>query len=90
MSERRRFSVGMAWMFAGNWVEQACNFAIFVTLARILGAEAFGLAMMAMAFIVFAEFLVRETITEGLIQQHEVEPGHLDATFWLLALLSVV
>lgn len=88
MSVNRRFSVGMAWMFAGNWIEQAINFAVFVALARLLGVEAFGLAAMAAAFVILAEFLVRETLTEPLIARDELSPGHLDAAFLALAALS--
>lgn len=76
-------------MFAGNWTEQATNFLVFIVLARVLGAEAFGLAAMALVVVVLGEFLVRDTLTETIIQLEEVEDGHLDAVFWLLAGLSV-
>jgi O-antigen/teichoic acid export membrane protein len=89
MSIRRRLVVGVAWMFAGNWTEQAANFLVFIVLARMLGAEAFGLAAMAIVFVLLGEFLVRETLTETIIQLKQVEDGHLDAVFWLLGLLSV-
>lgn len=89
MAIGRRLAVGLAWMFAGNWTEQATNFVVFVVLARLLGAEAFGLAAMATVSILFAEYLVRETITETIIQLENVEDGHLDALFYLLGLLSL-
>ena len=73
MAIGRRLAVGLAWMFAGNWTEQATNFVVFVVLARLLGAEAFGLAAMATVSILFAEYLVRETITETIIQLENVE-----------------
>ena len=68
--------------------EQAINFAVFVVLARILGAEAFGLAMMAIVFIIFAEHLVMQTVSESLIQLRELEDGHLDTAFWTLLALA--
>lgn len=80
----RRLSVGVAWMFAGIGVEQACGFVIIIVLARLLQAEAIGLFMMAMLFVIFAEFLVRDTIGDALIALDEVEDGHLDAAFWFL------
>ncbi len=86
----RRIVSSLAWAFAGSWTEQAFNFVIFVILARLLGPDAFGLAMMAMVFVIFAEFLVRETLTEPIIRMHDPDPGHLDAVFWLLILFSVL
>lgn len=80
----RRLTVGVVWMFAGIGVEQVCGFLIVIVLARILQAEAFGLFMMAMLFVIFAEFLVRDTIGDALIALKEVEDGHLDAVFWAL------
>lgn len=90
MPIKKRLLVGITWMFAGNWSEQIINFVVFIILARILGAEAFGLATMAMVFIIFAEFLVRETLTETIIQQKNLEDGHLDAIFCLLGFLSIL
>lgn len=89
MPIKKRLFTGISWMFAGNWSEQIVNFLVFIILARILGAEAFGLATMAMVFIVFAEFLVRQTLTETIIQQKNLEDGHLDAIFYLLGFLSL-
>ena len=84
------FGLNVAWMAAGNWIEQAISFAVFVALARILGAEAFGYAAMAASFVILAEFLVRETLTEWLIAEPEPEPGHYDALFWVLGAVSLV
>lgn len=85
---RRRFTVGVAWMFAGIGAEQVCTFLVVIIMARLLGAEAYGLVMMAMIFITLAEFLVRETITDALIQQKDLQPGHLDAVFWSMCGIS--
>ena len=66
-------------MAAGNWIEQAVNFAVFVILARLLGAQAFGILAMASVVIVLSEFLVRETFAEGLISvpnSFDVGPAH--------------
>ena len=88
MSVARQFSAGVAWMAAGSWAEQAINFVIFVVLARLLGAEAFGLLAMASAFVVFSEFLVRESLSEVLIASDDPTDGLMDATFWALVALG--
>ncbi len=77
-------------MSAGIWVEQAFNFIIFAILARILGVEAFGLLAMVAAFVLFSEFLVRETISDILLTHDALSPERLNSVFWLLALLGVV
>jgi PST family polysaccharide transporter len=89
MSVARQFSRGVAWMAVGNWVEQAVNFAVFVTLARLLGAKEYGLLAMAAVFIVLCESLVRESLSEHLIATRELEVEDLNATFWLLAALGL-
>ncbi len=94
MSIERKFGQGVAWMAAGNWVEQAINFAVFVLLARILGAETFGLLAMAAAFVLLSEFLVRESFSDFLISYANPDDGHYNTTFWVLAglgsLLSIL
>ena len=90
MSVERQFSRGVAWMAVGNWIEQAVNFAVFVTLARLLGARDYGLLAMASVFIVLSESLVRESLSEYLIAAHEDAVEDLNATFWLLAGLGAV
>jgi PST family polysaccharide transporter len=77
------------WMFAGNWTEQILNLIIFVIIARLLGAESFGLAMMAIVVAVFAEFLVRDSISDALISLEQLDRGHIDAVFWFLNIFAV-
>ncbi len=90
MSVARAFGRGVAWMAVGNWVEQAANFAVFVTLARLLGARDYGLLSMASVFIVLSESLVRESLSEYLIAAKGLEDEDLNATFWLLIGLGAV
>lgn len=85
MSIQRQFGSGVAWMAAGNWIEQAVNFGVFVLLARILGAETFGLLAMAAAFVLLCEFLVRESFSDFLISSNAPQGEHFNATFWMLA-----
>ena len=75
-------------MAAGSWIEQALNFLTFVILARLLGAEIIGLAAMAVAFIVLASALVRETFTEHLIAHQNPDQEDHNAVFWCLMLLG--
>lgn len=90
MTIEKQFSKGVAWMAVGNWVEQAVNLAVFVALARLLGAEAFGLVAMAVTFVILAEALVRETVSEVLIAEKELSGAQINGVFWLLLLGSVL
>lgn len=89
MTIGQKFIRGVAWMLAGGWTEQAINFVVFVTMAKILGPELYGLLAMAAVFIVLAEALVRESMSEYLIAAHEPKTEDLNATFWLTAGLGL-
>ena len=77
---KRSFLIGVAWSGASSWIEQALNLIIFVAIARLIGPEQFGIAGMAMAFLLLCEILVRETLTEEIIQRKTVGDGFLEAS----------
>ena len=89
MTIGNKFIRGVAWMAAGGWTEQAINFAVFVTMAKILGPELYGLLSMAAVFIVLAEALVRESVSEYLIAAHDPTVEDYNATFWMTAGLGL-
>src|SRR3546814_13396158 len=66
------------------------KFVIFFVLARILGPEAYGLLGMAMIVVAFTQIFIVESVGEALIQRKDLEPGHLDAVFWLLLFMAVL
>ena len=81
---KREFSIAAAWSAAASWLEQAAAALIFFGIARIIGVENFGIASMAFAFLFLGEFLVRDTLTEAIVQRETLEPGRLEATFFVL------
>jgi len=85
----RRIAAGAAWTAASNWIEQALAFAVFVLIARFIGADAFGVAAMALAFIMLGEVLLRDTLAEGLISADSIERRQEDSVFWALILFAV-
>ena len=89
----RPFSINVAWIAASSLVENVTSILIFFLVARIVGTEAFGIAAMAFAFLFLGEFLVRDTVTEAIIERQTLEEGRLEATFAVLfgvALLVVL
>lgn len=88
-SMERRIAAGAAWTAASNWIEQAFAFAVFVAIARFIGADAFGVAAMALAFVTLGEVLLRDTLAEGLISADNSQRRHEDSAFWALILFAV-
>ncbi len=81
---KKYFVIGAAWTSMAAWVEQGLNLIVFVIIARLIGTEEFGLASMALAFVLFGEVLVRNTLTEGIIERQQIVEGFLEATFTAL------
>ena len=86
---KRDFTIGAAWSAAGGWIEQGAAAIIFLVVARLIGVEAFGIAAMAFAFLFLGEFLVRDTLTEAIVERRSIEDGRLEATFVALIAFSL-
>ncbi|TMV08443.1 hypothetical protein FGK63_04715 [Ruegeria sediminis] len=83
------FSRNVAWITGSSLVENLTGIFVFVLVARIIGAEAFGIVMMAFAFVFIGEVLVRDTVTEAIIARDTIEDGRLEGTFAVLMMLSL-
>lgn len=89
MAASSGFGRGVAWIAIGNWTEQAINLVIFILMARLLGAEAFGLLAMATAFVILGEFLVRESLSDYLIAAEKPSSRDFDTVFWTLTAFGI-
>jgi O-antigen/teichoic acid export membrane protein len=78
------------WAAAEVWGRHAVMFVVLVVLAHHLGAEAFGLAALAMVAPIILTVPVVYGIPDALVQRAEIEPIHLDSAFWLLAATGLV
>lgn len=87
---KRDFTIGAAWTVASGWIEQAVAAINFLIIARLVGVENFGIAAMAFAFLFLGEFLVRDTLTEAIVERQALEDGRLEATFFALVGFSVL
>jgi len=63
--------------------------AIFVVLARLLGPEPFGFAALAMTAPSILAAPVTKGIPDAIIQRPDLEPIHLDSSFWLLTACGI-
>lgn len=86
-----RHSVRSAgWALAQNAVKPVISLIIFVTLARVLEPEAYGLVAFAGVAITLITVLVEQGFNDALVQRENIEPGHLDGAFWFALASSVV
>ncbi len=82
MELRRRAMVGVAWSFAETWGTQLFQLVAFLTLARLLGPEGYGLVAIAMLVVLAGQlFVTNGGWLEALIQRRGLEDRHCDTAF---------
>ena len=88
MSLRQKAIRGTLWSAIDKWGAQLASTAIFLLLARLLGAEAFGLVALASVFLAFMQIFLDQGFAQAIIQKDELEPEHLDTAFWTSVLMG--
>ena len=88
MSLRQRAIHGAMWSAIEKWGAQLVSTVIFLLLARLLGAEAFGLVALANVFMYFMQIFLDQGFAQAIIQKDELEPEHLDTAFWTSVLMG--
>lgn len=83
-----RFFEGALWIAARNLLQVALSLVALTVVARELGPSTYGLFGVAMLVYGIAEMACGGAFTDSIVQRKQIEPGHLDATFWLTAALS--
>jgi O-antigen/teichoic acid export membrane protein len=78
-----RFFEGALWTTARNLLQALLSLAALAVVARELGPATYGLFGVAMLVYSAAELACGGALTDSIVQRKDVEPGHLDATFWL-------
>lgn len=85
-----RILTGAAWTAAESWVDQVLVFIIFLVLARLLGPEVIGLAVLSLVAPVIASVPVTRGVPEALVQREQIKPEHLNSAFVLLVICGVI
>ena len=88
MSLRQKAIHGAMWSAIEKWGAQLVSTIIFLLLARLLGAEAFGLVALANVFMYFMQIFLDQGFAQAIIQKDELEPEHLDTAFWTSVLMG--
>lgn len=73
-----------------NWGRHVISFAVLVVLARLLGPENFGIVALATVVLPLCTSVLEDTFAAALIRQPNLQPGHVDAAFWVLVALSLL
>jgi teichuronic acid exporter len=89
MAEEKSFLNAIKWAYTGNWGERSFSALFTFVLAAILGPKDFGIVAIAMVYISFLQLFLDQGFMAALIQRKNLEPGHLDAVFWMDVVLSL-
>ncbi len=83
--------VGQAiWASAGQFAQALLAMVGTIVLARLLGAETYGVFALGLLFIGFAEILVGGHAVDIVVQKEDVSDAHLDAAFAALVVIGCV
>jgi len=83
MSLREQAVKGVVWSGIQNWGSSLLSVGVFLVLARLLDAQAFGLVALASAFTGLMVIFLRQGFSRAIIQRSDLQPGHLDTAFWI-------
>ena len=79
----------LRWSYLMTWTTKGINILSMLVLARILGPESFGLAALAMVFVLFIEMFAESGLAPAIIQRKDLDPLDLDSIFWLNIALAL-
>jgi len=87
---RPSFTQAASWSFVMQGGRQGLKVGLTFVLAALLGPEAYGVAAMALVFVLFIDVLQQQGMAAALIQRRSLTRTHLDTAFWLLGASGVV
>jgi O-antigen/teichoic acid export membrane protein len=87
---RRKVVSGLFWSLTQAWFNQGMVLVVFVLLARLLAPEDFGAVAIATVLIGVLTLFVQQGFATSIIQRKDLEPGHLNAAFWMNLLSGLI
>ncbi|MEZ5165887.1 MAG: oligosaccharide flippase family protein [Acidimicrobiales bacterium] len=88
-AEGRKLSFALFWSFLQGFGAQGLTVVVTFLLARQLGPEVFGLAALAIVYVLFVEMLMRQGLSVAIVQRPDLTDRDLDTAFWLLGAISL-
>jgi O-antigen/teichoic acid export membrane protein len=89
MTLKKEMTKGVAWSFVERGGQQIISFFLFVLIARLVGPEEYGLAMLCFIFFSFASLLILGLV-DGVVSQQIKDPVKLSTLFWLLIGFGII
>lgn len=90
MSSRKTFGSAVKWSYLSQGAEQGLNTAFTFGLACLLGPQDFGIAAMAMAYILLIKMILEQGLVAAIIQRKDLTEEHLESVFWLNLIVSAI
>ncbi len=90
MNEESTFRHAVKWAYVLTGAQRGIAMLLTFVLAIVLGPKDFGIAAMAMAYIIFIEMLVAQGMGAAIIQRKDLSSEQLDSIFWLIGAARVV
>ena len=86
----RRASASVLWSFVRFASDQMFNFLVFVTMARLLPTEDFGLFIVALVYAEVGKIIASGGLVSSLYRAPEITPTLADTVFWSNLLLAFI
>jgi O-antigen/teichoic acid export membrane protein len=71
-----------------EWSVQGTNLIVFIILARLLDASAFGLVALCAVLVSFVKSIVDQGLSTAIVQRLDLQAEHLDSVFWMGLVLA--
>lgn len=86
----RSFRSAVKWSFVMDGGRQALTTMVTFILARQLGPEVYGIAGLALLYVLFVTMIQRQGIVAAIVQRDDLSSKHLDSAFWAQISLSLM
>lgn len=81
---------GAAWLMLSRSIGRLIDFCTLLFLARSLHPADFGVAALAMSFVMIVDIVLEVPVTQALVRLKSIDKAHLDTAFTLTILRSIV
>lgn len=88
MVREPKLQSGLVWSFIGSYGNKFISTFVFFLLAKLLGADQFGLVGIAAAIISFGDIIIEQGMVSAIVQKENPLPSFLNTAFWVNVLLG--
>lgn len=81
MGSKNKIATGILWSYLQAWIARGFTTFGFLVVGLFLGPEEFGLFALVVAFLMFAEMLCEQSLSQTLVQLPEINNSQLSSLF---------